>query len=129
MCFVFDQKYFFIISDKLNRNKRGETPEGVSNSSSDEDEGIESSDKKVGYKTRVFLPGGGGGRKSGCFKCGEEGHKKANCLKGVAGGRVQKPGHGVLKLQNTLVEANRLNAEATAKLTTLVVYLFTLCFF
>ena len=33
---------------------------------------------------------GGGERKSGCFKCGEEGHKKANCLKGkkVQGGKI-----------------------------------------
>ena len=37
---------------------------------------------------------GGGGKKFGCFKCGEEGHKQAACLKGVAGGRVQKPGRG-----------------------------------
>ena len=37
---------------------------------------------------------GGGGRTSKCFKCGEEGHKQANCVKGVAEGRVQKPGRG-----------------------------------
>ena len=92
--FSWNQFQVFYLSDKLNRDKRGETPEGVSDSSSDEAEKIESSDKKVGYKTRVFLPGGGGGRKSGCFKCGEEGHKKAKCLKGVAGGRVQKPERG-----------------------------------
>ena len=38
--------------------------------------------------------GGGGGKTSKCFKCGEDGHKQANCVRGVAGGRVQKPGRG-----------------------------------
>ena len=42
---------------------------------------------------KCTIASGGSERKSGCFKCGEQGHKKATCLKGVSGGRVQKPGH------------------------------------